>query len=759
MKKVYLMKGMAAMALGLVVASCNKMDAFNPYAEQEAKQQEFTENFQSSVMNGQSIDQNQTWANTTTTQVSVKSEIAGTLKIYTANPIGEIAAALYTQTITAGTYDITVAKPADAEKLYAAVIAANGSLRVSEVSNGAVEFTAAGSVPASAPRRAEAYGVTFPDAPDESDYKQTIGSATYGDVYSNHNCDMAFCDNVYVDENVKNVHVWGGGGTAENGWKNSGGVLYVTGDVVTDYFYFAGNGSIVYITANSSLTIPSKTEMKAFNGDTNGHSENIQKGTTFYLAEGAKLITNGHLKLNDAKVYVAPKAEVIAPSLEVNETGVLYNQGTVSLTGDLAVKNAGSFIVNEGTITAANYGSEGSGSFWNLGTVTISGTTTVNSNSNGWINEGQYTTKDFVYNAGSINVWNKCKLTVTNLFTMTLGDSSTSTFAMDANSSMVTKDFLIAGPSRINMGNESIIKVTGTATMDCKKSDYGIYGPTSGDKWAVFQAPRIENGTDDQGYEVTYGGNLYVASDYHFANGKSGQYPYIDFKGNAVQVDGQTAAPITIAKNGKCSDGYNGGDTPDPDPVQWYYYAFEDLGTTDDFDFNDVIIRVSAPVEGTSTVELVAAGGTLTTYVTYNDEVFNTTEVHQLFDGASTSQMINTGNGPDKKFKTLGTLENLPAGTNMANLPFGISAQGTNGQLTKVTQSVANIGKAPLVIVVAGYPDGDNAGRWFWPTERTMISAAYTDFGAWGANASSYTNWYTNYDSDKVYQWDDSKEQ
>jgi hypothetical protein len=101
----------------------------------------------------------------------------------------------------------------------------------------------------------------------------------------------------------------------------------------------------------------------------------------------------------------------------------------------------------------------------------------------------------------------------------------------------------------------------------------------------------------------------------------------------------------------------------------------------------------------------------------------------------------------------------LTANDDPADLPFGISAQGTNGQLTKVTHSVENIGKAPLVIVVAGYPSGDNAGRWFWPTERTMISAAYTDFGAWGANASSYQDWYTNYDSNKVYQWNSSKEE
>jgi hypothetical protein len=746
MKKVYLMKGMAAMAFGLVVASCNKFDAFNPYAEQEAKQQEFTQNFQTSVMGGQTIDQNQTWANTTATQVSVTSEVAGTLKIYTANPIGEVAAALYTQDITAGTINVTVAKPADVETLYAALINKDGSLRVTEVSNGSVKFTAPGSIPASAPRRAQAYGVTFPDAPAAADYKTTYPEGTQ------HFNNYAAGGSWYADESNSGARIELN--PAWDGSKNvNGGPLYLVsnggdGVIAPSYFYIdARNEGGAYLYICPGVTLKLNTQ----------DSGNLQAGLKVYIAEGATLETEAELKLNSVTIY--NNGTIKAPSLTGNGTGILYNQGNVDVDGYLAVTNSTTFIVNEGTITAASYGSEGSGSFWNLGTVTISGTTTVNSNSNGWINEGQYTTKDFIYNAGSINVWNKCKLTVTNLFNMTLGDSSTSTFALDSKSSMVTKDFLIAGPARINMGEESIIKVTGTATMDCRKADYGIYGPTSGDKWAVFQAPSIVKGIDNQGYEVTYGGNLYVACDSHFANGMSGGYPYIDFKGNAELRDGQAAAPITIEKNGNCSDGYKGGDTPDPDPVQWYYYAFEDLGTTDDFDFNDVVIRVSAPVDNVSTVQLVAAGGTLSTTVLYNDQAFNATEVHQLFGAASTSEMVNTGKGPEKKFVTLGTIT-VAAGTNMANLPFGISAQGTNGQLTKVTQSVENIGKAPLVIVVAGYPSGDNAGRWFWPTERTMISDAYTDFGNWGANASSYKNWYIpKYASDKFYQWNSSKEQ
>ena len=89
----------------------------------------------------------------------------------------------------------------------------------------------------------------------------------------------------------------------------------------------------------------------------------------------------------------------------------------------------------------------------------------------------------------------------------------------------------------------------------------------------------------------------------------------------------------------------------------------------------------------------------------------------------------------------------------MANLPFGIKCNGNNGQVIKVVKSVAdNKGKTPLVIVVNGYPSGDNAGKWFWPTERTNITTAYSGFGAWGANVEKNKDWYKNA-TGSVYAW------
>jgi hypothetical protein len=87
----------------------------------------------------------------------------------------------------------------------------------------------------------------------------------------------------------------------------------------------------------------------------------------------------------------------------------------------------------------------------------------------------------------------------------------------------------------------------------------------------------------------------------------------------------------------------------------------------------------------------------------------------------------------------------------MANLPFGIVVSGAGS--IKVTNEVDHTGEAPLMIVVSGYPSGDDAGKWFWPREYMNISKAYTKFGAWGADVQSNTDWYHHYTEGNVWKY------
>ena len=796
MKKVYLMKGMAAMALGLVVASCNKFDAFNPYAEQEAKQQEFTENFQTSVMNGQTIDQNQTWATTTPVQVSVTPRTTGTLKIYTANPIGNVVASLYTADVTAGTKTtFTVAKPADVSELYAVVINTKGLIAdqlafdatessvaidlniTTSNSNRAARRTAP--TKPSVPELDETNPIQEPSEPENVPTKSTSGVNVISESSSNEfylGGDRTY----YIESNVTLSKVTGIGDRCKVYMASKSKIEFTsTPYLKTGTLIYNDGGEIV---ANEGLnfdnagvlwnkgTIDLKTK-DIYYGNDGGIIYNVGTITNvknFTVGQGGMLWNEGSITASgtlsgynsNSKIYNAANCTITAGGLLLNNTSqYMWNDGTLKINGAVSFTNCVAKLVNNGRLEAESFDGSAGGCFHNMTdkVVVISGATNMTNSNAIWVNDGTYTTETFKVQGGSNPVFNNCRLTVTDKFTM--GSNDGSRFILNAYASVICDDFDWNGDNYFLMGGNSLLLVNNTLLFNNNNTDKGFF--QYGDDYSVISAKAITTDDTTNDWAAWYEGKIYVDADSHFDQYiiNDGQRSIYIGEG-VVFTNKQFTAPVPDAWKTEttCRPAYNPGEQRE-DEIAWYYYAFEDLGTTDDFDFNDVIIRVSAPVDNVSTVQLVAAGGTLATTVLYNEQVFNATEVHELFGTTpSNSGMVNTGNGPEKKFVTLGTVT-LTANDDPADLPFGISAQGTNGQLTKVTHSVENIGKAPLVIVVAGYPSGDNAGRWFWPTERTMISAAYTDFGAWGANASSYQNWYTNYDSDKVYQWDDSKEQ
>ena len=753
---MYLMKGMAVLAMGLVTASCNRMD-FDQDAYQRAKEQESKESFMNNVMGGQEIDPNQTWKTTEAEKVTVSSELNGSLKIYTANPHGNVAAALLTQTIEAGSYEFTVTKPKDAEQLYAKLTLEDGSIRVSELTDNTVSFvkSPANATLYQAARRASQKGIVFPDAPASYPTTYPEGTTAYpaGSRYYSLNG-----GSIYIDETSGNYFDVQGGGDIYV-VKNGNGKI-----TPSDYWYIGAGWQKtirLFICPGAVLDI--------------SKNQNIQKDVEVYVAPGATLKCSSELVLNStAKLYVAEGATLDIPSMDINayNTGeglysVFYNQGITTI-GRLAVENGHATVINEGTLNVSKFDVNGSGMLWNKGgTMNVTnadrteGTTTVNSNNAVWINDGQYNTVNFEYTAGSENVWNNCKLTVYNRFYINLGQNATSSFKLDGGTSVIVKEFRMEANSRVIMGGNSIIKVIEKAVMYNTAQSFenaGIIGPQEGDLYAVLQSPVGEKGDEVNSKYVCYNGNVYIATDSHFAQkDEETNNPMYRLLGNAKIVNGQTAAPYTIPKNGNCSDGYNGGGGGgNEDPIMYYYYAFEDLGAIGDFDFNDVVLRLSAPENGVSNVELVAAGGTLPVQVIYGDKNVGN-EVHNEF-GVDTKIMVNTGSGVEKPFKSLGTVE-IAGDADMSNLPFGIVVTGNNGEIVKVTNEVDHKGTAPLMIVVSGYPSSlngistEDVGKWFWAKERVNISSAYTQFGAWGADVSKNTNWYYYFTDGKVWKY------
>ena len=173
--------------------------------------------------------------------------------------------------------------------------------------------------------------------------------------------------------------------------------------------------------------------------------------------------------------------------------------------------------------------------------------------------------------------------------------------------------------------------------------------------------------------------------------------------------------------------------------------ACEDLGDTDDYDFNDVVFKVShVSGQTTATVTPLAAGGTLETFIIHNDKYIG--ETHQLL-GASASTsgnypMINTSKiTASATPKTVTVDADFSIAESMGG--FGILVKGKNdSNSTEATVITApTSGKAPQMICVPA--------TWAWPTERTKIQDAYPDFANWSANSNNI-EWYNNAVSDKV---------
>ena len=637
-----------------------------------------------------------------------------------------------------------------------------------------------GATPTSArATRAIASSFNFPSDADASKFLANVPEGV-GQITANAGSVNGWIDPTWGGE----FNIWG----AWDGSKTSGGTIYLKNgkyDFSSIKFYIGPNTE-VYLLEGAELTL----------GKAN--ARDLQSGCNYYIAPKAKIIALDELFLNNG-VHIYNHGTIEAPKLQTNSNSLLYNGngGTVTIEGKISVENDLSVVVNDGTITAADLNTAGSGKFQNNADVTISGTTFVNSNNNTWVNNSQYHTGNFIYNAASDDVINNCHLLVDEDFNINLGDNpGNGNFKMDAGSSVETKNFngggnwgkeystgynnAYGGPFYIYMGPGSVFKVSETATMHATKANYGIYctgGTYDGVSYAVFQAKDIVAGNPgQQGYEVTYGGNIYVVAETHFAQGYSGSYPYIDFKEGAsinnIYANGFAAGKPTVTiKTTTCNPGFQGGGGGGgniPNIVGLHVMA-EDLTAEDpgDLDFNDVVIDVIRENATQVTIRLQAAGGTLPLRINGDDDW----EVHTLFD-VDTKCMVNTGTRYHRARSPYSQTEYLDpveltldiANVNWGNMESGVNksawsddqdtfAEQVRGIKLEVsydggntwTELLAKVGQAASKVATQLNPYVDG---WYqhqncnynnqWPWEKQNIGNGFAD---WVINPSA--SWYS----------------
>ena len=177
------------------------------------------------------------------------------------------------------------------------------------------------------------------------------------------------------------------------------------------------------------------------------------------------------------------------------------------------------------------------------------------------------------------------------------------------------------------------------------------------------------------------------------------------------------------------------------DPIK-YIYAVEDLGGENDFDFNDIVFSV-AHITGheEAIVQPLAAGGIYEAVIRFNGNSCG--EIHGKF-GKPSSEMVNTAKGTTKNSMVKANPFKVNVGTGWSHAAYGNSGNGFSVEVNipnrvdkKITTYEPGTDVAPQMLVLSE--------NWLWPTERTRISDAYSEFLEWGANYS-ITNWDGYYD-------------
>lgn len=185
--------------------------------------------------------------------------------------------------------------------------------------------------------------------------------------------------------------------------------------------------------------------------------------------------------------------------------------------------------------------------------------------------------------------------------------------------------------------------------------------------------------------------------------------------------------------------------------------AYEDLGNTFDWDFNDIVAKVQyVSGQDYATFTPLAAVGTLNSYVKYKGEYITkdktTSEIHAM--------MGATDNAPHAIINGYSKGNPGKSVTFEVEKTFSMTVLGDVADMGGLTLEVEKVADdpEPAVIAYAGegitpeviclpefWYDNDDAPRyrseWAWPTEHSSIKYVYPKFSAW-VSSKEDNGWY-----------------
>lgn len=288
---------------------------------------------------------------------------------------------------------------------------------------------------------------------------------------------------------------------------------------------------------------------------------------------------------------------------------------------------------------------------------------------------------------------------------------------------------------------------------------YGFYLRLVGDNMADAQKNKLQAKGVDLSKLGSYGINFSNA-DLNISNNNSNsnfyrssykKYDNFSFVGLDDTYTGGDLDCNDVTFGFLDADGKPGPhEISEEDELQSWTIAFENQGMDLDFDFNDVVIKVTPnPATHKAKVELLAAGSVLNTELYYGQTKL--CEVHEAFGLHASAKglydMVNTG----EETRTLPSVDlgevDWPADYTMSDNGSLFHTQITEGGKKYTASTGTFLGEnndVPTAVCVSG--------DWAWSIERTNIFQAYPLIGEWGKNVKNtdYWNWYNQPKSDKI---------
>lgn len=773
MKARYWIKSVVATAFYLLATNCShELDL------QQIKQDEFSENFKALIMGGKTIDPLHDWSTVATTPVTVSVDFANdaeyTVYIYMTPPLIDAEATYIGMAkLKSGEQKtINIAKPSNVGLLYAACYDEDNHAMckpfVAKVSGTEVSFT--GRIPSETV------------SPNNTSSQARTRSNTTGNNWSVPTQEMPDLTKYTTGNLIEMTEDYNEPGHTDG----SEAHLKISSDYIgrisclSDY-----TNQSVYVNGTWTLSFDQRV--------INGNVIVVGNGGKIVIPEGFKLSTNSANETgNGGMILVLPGGEITGEgALEIGNlpNTLSYNQGSITCR---EINLTGGTLYNDG-ILGKSYNTE----------TSLIGDSGTNDTPGLLVNGGG---AFFVEASGdALAVYNASSLTVTNELALSRSSRVDDASYTRCNSLILTGD----GDDVLYMGNAAYLNCLGSFYVD----NFGVWGP-SGNNYksnAVFKfnncsycqttngvastymldhvelllpttfSSIFDNGalrewnSDVKAYGIgtlspTYEGYYNIYLLHYWLNA---------YEGALINVDNyqwNRDEKTTFAWNGSPSPGTQGIDDSrrtctyahtasyteggvgfykieNTLPTTNYtYFAFEIFDDNKDLDYNDVVIRLSTPVDNgdgtfTSTAQIVAVGTGLSTTILLNKVDFGK-EIHVAL-GTGFTANTNTIN---RTFRDLETITfNSVNEIDLENLPFTLRIINGNDVENQLSGTKRYVNGIPSYLVVSG----DAQGKWQWPIEGWNIGLAYPLFNAWAANEQSNSDWYFkgNAGNNKTVSW------